>query len=80
MGSAFAPQLLRHIRRCGIERVDCAKRSSEFQLLFGDVDRRHLRAKCSSELHREVPQATHAENRQPLPGHDTWRFSARDRP
>src|SRR6266568_6423100 len=71
MDSTFAAQLLNNISRGRIERVSCTKRSGEFQLLLGDVDRGHLRAKSSSELHRKVPQATYAENRQALAGHHT---------
>jgi len=59
-----------HIIVGRIERVSCTKSSGEFQLLLGDVDRGHLRAKSSSELHRKVPQATYAENSQALTGHN----------
>src|SRR5580700_3749669 len=70
MDSTFAPQLLDHICRGRIERVSSAKRSGEFQLLLGDADRGHLRAKGSSELHCKVSQATYTENSQALTGHN----------
>src|SRR5579872_779196 len=68
MDSTFAAQLLNHICRGRIKRVSCTKGSSEFQLLVGNVDRGHLRAKGPSELHCKVSQATYAENRQALTG------------
>src|SRR6202140_1892778 len=70
MDSTFAAQLLNHISRGRIERVSCTKSSGEFQLLLGDVDRGHLGAKSSSELHCKVSQATYAENSQALTGHN----------
>src|SRR5690348_3984488 len=71
MRSTFAAQLFHHIRCSRVERVGGAKRSREFQFLLGDVDRDHLRAQRSSELHREMPQTTYAENCKALPGDDT---------
>src|ERR1700757_4143347 len=71
MDSTFAAQLLNHICRGRIERVSCTKGSSEFQLLVGNVDRSHLRAKGPSELHCKVSQATYAEDRLTLAMHDT---------
>src|SRR5579864_1405351 len=70
MDSTFAAQLLNHIWRGRIERVSCTKGSGEFQLLVGNVDRSHLRAKGPSELHCKVSQATYAENSQPLTRHN----------
>src|ERR1700745_3680001 len=71
MDSTFAAQLLNHICRGRIERVSCTQASGEFQLLAGNVDRSHLRAKGPSELHCKVSQATYAENRQALAARHT---------
>src|SRR5271156_488321 len=64
MDSTLAPQLLNCIG--GIERVNGAKSSGEFKLLLGNVDRGHLRAKGSSQLHGNVSQTPDTENSQAL--------------
>src|SRR6202050_1824508 len=70
MDSTLAAQLLDHINRGSIECVGGTKGFGEFKLLRRNVDRGHLRAKGTSELHCEVSQATYAENSQALTGHN----------
>src|ERR1022692_1113117 len=70
MDSTFTAQLLSHIVRGCIERVSRAKSSGKFKLLRGNVDRGHLRAQSSSELHCKVSQAAYAENSQALTRHN----------